>query len=239
MIRLKVFRHSYSCIIALLFIAFSALSSDSDWSPELYSQHTPVTFKDFKPANEKIDPENPDLELLEAAVFFETNLMRIRYELPLLEYNPSLEKAARSHSQDMATMKFFNHFHPVDEKRKTPEMRMDLAGIKKGYRAENIAFAFGINYRGKEKVLPPRKKGEPIRNFETRKPYEYLTYNGLAEIIVDGWMANPGHRDNILDKRYRLIGIGAGFRLEENFFRMAAFTVTADFASPQNVASDK
>jgi uncharacterized protein YkwD len=49
-----------------------------------------------------------------------------------------------------------------------------------------------------------------------------------ARAIVRMWLASPGHRRNLLDGGYRLVGVGA---LRGNFSgRQGALMITTDFA---------
>ena len=49
-----------------------------------------------------------------------------------------------------------------------------------------------------------------------------------ARAIVRMWLASPGHRRNLLDRGYRLVGVGA---LRGNFSgRQGALMITTDFA---------
>jgi uncharacterized protein YkwD len=40
----------------------------------------------------------------------------------------------------------------------------------------------------------------------------------LAEVVVDGWMDSPGHRENILEDGYGLQGIGVAISSDEEVF---------------------
>lgn len=203
----------------------------SSWKNEFYNKFHYLEFKKFEPANRKIDPQNPDLPLLEAAVFYESNLMRNKYELPYFRHSTALQKSSLLHSQDMATKPFFSIFHPESHKKKSPDLRMSLFGVDRGYRAENIAKSPAFMYKTGDRFRKPLRPGGPLRDFETRKPIPFHTYNGLAEIIVDGWMKNSGYRKNILDKRFRYMSVGSATRADSDLFNTVFFYVTQDFAS--------
>jgi uncharacterized protein YkwD len=49
---------------------------------------------------------------IEAEIFLAVNKIRGEKGLPLLQENPQLQQAARGHSDDMATRRFFGHLNP-------------------------------------------------------------------------------------------------------------------------------
>jgi uncharacterized protein YkwD len=60
-----------------------------------------------------LSPDSVNLELLEWAIFSETNLQRGRLGLVPFKYDPQLQKAARLHSQEMVALNYFDHTSPV------------------------------------------------------------------------------------------------------------------------------
>ncbi|MBI2388017.1 MAG: CAP domain-containing protein [Deltaproteobacteria bacterium] len=89
---------------------------------------------------------------------------------PPLGLEPALQKAARGHSQDMATKDYFSHDAP-DGRR--PQDRMKAAGFFGSYSGENIAAG-----------------------------------NETADLTVAQWMKSPGHCENIMDKDFKVLGVG-------------------------------
>jgi uncharacterized protein YkwD len=68
-----------------------------------------------------------------------------------------------------------------------------------------------------------------LRSFGVRAPYvgENLAYGPeplTAAAIVEMWMTSPGHRDILLDRGFRLVGVGIAGGTTK--------LITADFAGP-------
>tara|TARA_B100001758_G_C18380538_1_gene596956 strand:- start:222 stop:842 length:621 start_codon:yes stop_codon:yes gene_type:complete len=154
-------------------------SNLNKWNNTLYNKYDASKFQKLEIVNQLIEPNNIDYKLLNAAIFYCTNIQRIKYDKKPFTHSIALEKAAQSHSKDMVTQNFFSHKNTVKEKRTLTD-RLSLVGIDNGYRAENIS-----------------------NNFE-KKP----TYWSLASKIVDGWMKSSGHRENILNDKYNYLGCG-------------------------------
>lgn len=77
-----------------------------------------------------------DTETTETLIFFLTNAFRAQHGLPDLLWNERLEKAARSHSEDMANRNFFSHTNPDGLE---PWDRIAATGYHMSACAENIA----------------------------------------------------------------------------------------------------
>ncbi len=99
------------------------------------------------------------------------NQQRNRHNLRPFCVDPSLQRAARSHSKDMVRRNYFSH---------------DTKG-----RNESAC--------------------ERVRRFGYRYRYcaENIGYNSTPGRVFSAWMNSSGHRTNILNGRYREIGIGA------------------------------
>ena len=135
---------------------------------------------------------------LEAMILQLINVYRKDQGLPELKYDERLAAIARSHSQDMATNDFYGHTNlkedgPSDRARKADYNCHNPLSI--GI-AENIYLLYGH--------VSSLRVGN-------RVTYQWLTQDELANRFVAGWIASPGHRRNILDRRYSLTGIGVAF----------------------------
>lgn len=211
--------------------AFSRSPRTSVWTEEGYGSFTASGFKSFKPANEPIDFRDIDYPLLSAAIFFETNRMRLKHGREALRYSRGLEAAAFSHARDMALLGFFSHEHPFDSGKKTLFQRMIGAGIRGGHMAENIGRAFGIRYNAGSLVVPPGDGAWEFREYRTGRVIERHTYNSLAEAVVASWMRSPRHRENILDRNLRYLGSGAYHFSDREFHGIDMFMTAQNFAS--------
>src|SRR4051812_5439152 len=83
---------------------------DSFYKEKVYAKHDHNSFAQLKEANAIIDPNDYDLHLLNAAIFYATNKVREQKHLPLLKFSPQLRDAAVVHSQQMVDKKFFDHY---------------------------------------------------------------------------------------------------------------------------------
>jgi uncharacterized protein YkwD len=200
------------------------------WSDSDYEIYDYVSFATMPAANGRVDMNNIDYPLLDAAIFYETNRRRVENNRKPFLHSPALEKAATGHSRDMVAHNFFSHTSPVKGK-ETMRKRLALVGITRATTGENIANTFGIEYEaGKSVYTPPQNggyfsyeyKGEPIQNH---------TYLGLAKAALDMWMHSPGHRANILNPKFTYLGAGAAHYNNSGFFDMDYFKLTQNFAS--------
>lgn len=171
-----------------------------------------------------------DYPLLQAAIFYETNRERIKFNLSPFSHSPALEKAAAEHSWSMVRLNFFSHSSPVQGKR-TLQDRLNGVGVVNSSSAENIADVFGIEYiSGKAVYSPEQNKGYFSYTLKGR-PIENHTYVGLARNALEGWMNSPGHRKNILNPRYAFLGVGAAHYKNPRFFNIDNFKLTQNFSS--------
>ena len=161
-------------------------------------------------------PPPPDLDYIvpndgghdrvrvDRAIAHFTNLARCTAGLGPLVADDSVAEAARIHSDNMAALDEFGHDISAPG---AEGMRDRLALAQVDYRlaAENIISGFFMQYEA----------GTPYRTIdaarcafaneagERMKRHTYLT---LAEDLVAGWMASPGHRQNILTEGLRRQG---------------------------------
>ena len=125
-----------------------------------------------------ISPTVKDIRLARAATLCLVNRERARHGEPALRWNERLVRAAQAHTESMAFGDYFEHLGPRGE---TPLTRMRRAGYIYSAR---IGFEVGENIAWGSLWL------------------------GTPRAVVASWMASPGHRANILDRRYRDTGIG-------------------------------
>lgn len=109
-----------------------------------------------------------------------TNQDRMRHGLPRLRADSLLSKAAQKHAEDMLRRNYFSHYSPEG---KTPSDRFAAVGGRNGA-AENLLVLRDSSLIGAE-----------------------LGYKRLA-YFERGWMSSPGHRQNLLDRRYGRFGFG-------------------------------
>ena len=128
----------------------------------------------------------------------------------LLGWDSDLAAIARSHSADMAGQNFFSHTNlrgqsPTDRGSSVGyDCRKDYGSYYTYGLAENIAYSslYG-SYR--------TRAGEIVSK-------DYYEIEELAELVVDGWMDSPGHRENILKDSYDVQGIGVAVDANEQVY---------------------
>jgi len=98
-----------------------------------------------------------------------TNEVRQQYNLPIVQGDSLLDKAAQEKAQDMLENKYFDHFSPTGI---SPWYWIDKSGYDYYYAGENLA----MNFLDSEEV-------------------------------IDGWLNSPSHKENLLNKDYKDIGI--------------------------------
>jgi len=128
--------------------------------------------------NANLKPDQNNVESIRAATLCLINRERVGHGENPLQPNRQLQRAAQSHTEDMAFGDYFEH---VGSKGDTPLDRMRAAGY---IYSSQIGYEVGENIGwGTLWLATPRA-------------------------IVAAWMASPGHRANILDAHFRDTAIG-------------------------------
>lgn len=178
---------------------------DSFYKTEVYQQHTWQSFSKLADANKTVEPNNYDLHLLNAAVFFATNKMREEKKVPPLKFSAPLRDAATIHTWEMVEKKFFDHFNSRSPKLHSPEDRIKL------FEPVNMAIAENIDMNN----IPMPSKS---------------SYWDVALKIVDDFYHSTPHRKNMLNKTYTAVGTSAVFEgKDKNGVRYVK--ATQDFAA--------
>ena len=107
-----------------------------------------------------------------------TNQKRAAAGVGALTYNDKLTKAAQNKANDMATRDYWSHNTPEGT---APRIFITNAGYIYSIAGENLAFGYRIT------------NTNPATN----------------EIgVMDGWMASPSHKENLLNSRFTEVGFG-------------------------------
>lgn len=176
-------------ILLLLCAVFSFVrAQESRWSSEMYDNYSYYDYTNYAPFNQSIAQTNYDSDLLEAAIFYETNRQRAKYGLSLLRFDYNTYISAHNHTVDMVRHNFFSHTSVVPGKISMSD-RMSQVGYSSHACAENIVNA--------------AIKG---------------TYQEAARYLVEElWMNSPEHRKNILTPSYTHLGCGAAFYYNDQY----------------------
>lgn len=144
-------------------------------------------------------PANDNGASLRSATLCLVNAERAKRGLAPLAPNVHLGKAAQNYSLAMVRQSFFDHVSPSGSTL--------LSRIKRGTRylrgARNYSLGENIAWGSGEFASPQQ--------------------------TVNGWMESAGHRANILNRRFRHIGVGVAFGAPEDDQGMPAATYTTDF----------
>ena len=197
----------------------------------MYSDYDASTFFSIAGLQNKITKLFVDVDLLDAAIFWCTNVERRRFNLKQSQFHNKLRQTAILHSQQMKTHNFFSHENPFDARYKTLTDRINSVkdNTFQGFMAwaENIADYPNIEAGS----FTIENRGGVVRLFATNGkelfPYTYYEY---AKAVVDGWMNSPGHRANILNPDYEYLGCGcAMYEKQGNGYSMLYFKLTQNF----------
>ena len=172
------------------------------WNNSYYNKYNYSTFQNLSIIHKEIDLKNIDYELFSAAIFYATNIERVKYGRNVFRHSLSLEKAAQGHSKDMVTHNFYSHTSPVNGKRSMSD-RLRIVGISSSYSAENI------------------------HNDNLSNP----TYWTFASALVKDWMDSPGHKANILNSRLTYLGCGVYVSSQTSAYGQVWVKSTQNFSS--------
>ena len=219
------------CLCRALITLHTAEAEDTIWKESFYSRYDTDTFPNYVYAQEFIDFKDIHYPLLNAAIFYATNRMRVNHgKSPFIHARP-LEEAAFMHARDMVREGFFSHQNPYESKKRTLSQRLAMFGVEEGYRAENISEMFGIRYEQGTMLVPPARGSTVFRDYSTGKPIPNHTYLSFAETLLGEWMKSTGHRANILNVNLHYLGCGAYHYRNESFYGMDQFKAVQNFAS--------
>ena len=223
------------CAVLTFALLTPLLAADTATRPSTaaaFANHYGRSADDFlksEQAQRPIDLQTLDQPLLAAAIFHETNRVRVEHQLRPLTHAPQLSTAAEMHAKDMVAGDFFAHENALDPKKHSPMDRVKLAGYRPGFVAENIATAFAIQYEAGKPYYPvPGGVSYSPRG----RPIEPHTYASFAKDLVQRWMDSPGHRANILSKEPTQLGNGVAVKPAEEEGALETVYAAQNFGAP-------
>ena len=130
-----------------------------------------------------------------------TNEERISAGLQPLRHDAAISDIARSHSENMARLGLISH----DIGGRDPTDRAMTAGYNcRAYRGDG-PYSYGLS----ENVAEHPRVTQWMGRGRSYNPVDYdRDAEAAARGLVQGWMSSPGHRENILDRDSRRIGVG-------------------------------
>ncbi|MEM1137019.1 MAG: CAP domain-containing protein, partial [Bacteroidota bacterium] len=174
--------------------------------------------------------KNIDYALLNAVIFYESNLQRNKHALPIFNHSIALEKASFEHSIDMVKRNFVNHVSKVKGK-KTMSDRLALVGLKNIYAAENIALSYVLAMNENEAYYPPSQNGGYFSREYKGEAIEPMSYLQAGRAVVKQWMDSPPHRKNLLGKDSKYLGCGLYLDTSKDTDKPPMFKATQLFSS--------
>jgi len=218
-------------LLILSFILISLSVKAQTWTPDSYTNFNETSFYRIESLYSAIDFNQVNFPLLQAAIFFVTNEERKKAKLSPFEFRSEIENVASGHAQDMVKYGFYSHTSKIRIKRTVLD-RFHLEGLNPEFYGENICSTYGLQYQTGRKVNPPYPSGEFTYAFTSKKevilPHTYLTF---AKSVVKLWMESPGHRQNILNPKFKTLGCGARVYRERTFYNMPYFMVVQNFGN--------
>ena len=150
---------------------------------------------------------NPlDPREIEKWVFEFTNEERVSRNLRTLSHDAEISEIARSHSKDMGRLQTLSHV--IGGKDATD--RSLAAGYDcRAYRGDG-SYSYGLSENIAEHPRVTLWRGRGVSSWYPQTYYRDA--KEAAQSLVSGWMSSLGHRENILDRESRRIGVGIFIR---------------------------
>lgn len=129
------------------------------------------------------------------------NKERVAQGLTALVWQPGLLSVARAHSADMAARGYFAHNSPEGE---DFSARYKRGGFDCQVRVGNTIYLGAEN-------LYQNNRYDSWHEINGVRTYDWNSLEEIAMSTVAGWMASPGHRQNILTPFWQSESIGVAF----------------------------
>jgi uncharacterized protein YkwD len=126
------------------------------------------------------------------------NRERLKHGLPTFRWDDALVRIAVAHSKDMARRNYFSHTSPEGQ------------GYSYRYRKNNYACGItvnGVTRTGAENIFQFSLNGLASDAVEERKNERHV-WETIAASTMQGWMASPEDRKNILSPHWQREAIG-------------------------------
>lgn len=187
----RIFRYVF--IIIALFFSQSALAQNCP------AQMPPGNL------NRAIDARPINQSLFSELVLYHTNVERCRRNLPPVQLARGPITAATTAATVMASTRTYSHNLNRRGAQNLSE-RLHSAGARFRTGGENIAKNFFYVLNGR----PYIGGGCNFRYQANGQPVPRHSYASLAAETFNSWMQSAGHRENILNRRYRNMGAALG-----------------------------
>lgn len=199
---------------------------------DYYKSYNSNTFFAIDDLQKRIPKVYANTALLNAAIFWYTNLERRKHSLKQFQFHEKLMQMATLHSEQMREHEFFDHENKFEDEFRTLTDRLEHVkgnGFQGFYSyAENIADYPVI--KANESFTYSIQNGETHFFSIDGKEFFPYTYSEMAKSVVEGWMNSPGHRANILNPNYLYLGCGsAPYENNIGSYSITYFKLTQNF----------
>ena len=155
-----------------------------------------------------VEPRSLEIRVLDLI-----NAERVKQKLKPLKIDPKLSEIARRHSGDMARRGFFDHINldgqgPTERGLAAHYKCVRQLGPYVGLDATGHVFQGEYFSEGLAENIFQNNLYNRVLITGTDMKYDWNSVEKIARTSVDGWMASPGHRQNILAGRYEKTGVG-------------------------------
>jgi len=155
--------------------------------------------------NRAIDARPVNQELFASLVLYYTNVERCRRGMRAVQMTNGTQRSAEILAEGMARDR--NYSHTLNQAGvRTLSDRLHYSGESFRRGGENIALNFVYALNGR----PFTGGGCNFRYQGTGQPVPRHSYATMAEELMTSWMASPGHRENILNRRFTRMGAAIG-----------------------------
>ncbi len=134
---------------------------------------------------------------IEQAILKYTNLKRRKNGLPALKWDAKLAEIAREHSLDMTQNNFFSHDN--------------LKGEDPTARAKRNNYGTRKYLRGGAYMIGIAENIGKMPTGQTTEGYVNSDADSIGKAHVENWMESSGHRANMLEQNYDVIGVGVAY----------------------------
>lgn len=199
---------------------------------DFYEEYDCNTFFTIKDLQKRISKLFINEDLLNAAVFWYTNIERQKHGLPQFKYHNKLKQMATLQSRQMREHNFFDHENRFDNRYKTLSDRLE--SVKDDTFDGFVSFAENIA------DCPVIKANESftfsfkndivhLYSLDGKEIYPF-NYSEMAMTVVNAWMNSPGHRANIMNHDYIYLGCGcAPYEKKGHGYSITYFKLTQNF----------
>jgi len=208
-----------------------SLLSRTAFPDSLYQHHNFTSFFLLEAVKEKIDTQNIDYGLLNAAIFFAMNEIRHNKRRSELVFDSRIRDAAFYHSIQMVKHNFFSHLNKKDTILYDINSRLRFFNVPIGqprvYYGEILCFLDLVDWkRGKYRFVKEQFRFEKEQSIyipyyvtwrkRLKRKVEFPTYESLARDAIYLWMKSKPHRRILLDTSYQFAGTGVMIHCHPN-----------------------